>query len=653
MRNWIGIFLPSFCLAFVSIATAAPAELTRPLPDRFPNLYAWRDTCNVYVWKHQDEALLVNIGAGSVVDQLPKIGVKKVTCLLVNNHHRENLQGIGRLDLETVQVVASQIEAEILASPTTFRKWHPKLGDKYSVYGASYVRPPNTPVEFDQVQTADSQITWYDLTFDCLATPGHSPGEMTYVIRQHDQAVAFSGGLMHDGARLTNWFDSEWDYGFAAGIDALLTSVEQLTNRKIDVILPVQGPPIHNATQQLEAYRQRLQQFRAAYVRGYPVFDKDPAKRDRISVPTKVPHLNQITPHLYKLSHDFQGRNFAMLISDKGHGLILDCGLIPAQVLDEIIVGARQHLGLTKIDAFWISHMHGDHFLLGPMLKEKYGAEAWTLDKIVDRCENPGRYDYAALVNTYGDGFDGMKIDKGFRAGERIDWQGYQIQVDWLPGQTEFGCCLWLDIDGKRIAFTGDNLFGDPTDENQTAHDCVVCRNSAILEEGHILGSQYLLDLKPDIVMAAHSYVMPEPEGILRRYHAWSKQMAQLYRDMLPETNYEYLFDPYWVSAYPYRVDLSDGQPKKVEVTVRNFRDSPQQHRIELVLPPGITARPVVLEGTVPPRSRQKFSIELQASDELSRPGIQIIPFDIELDGKHYGQWFDIIARTEKSSPAQ
>ena len=115
-----------------------------------------------------------------------------------------------------------------------------------------------------------------------------------------------------------------------------------------------------------------------------------------------------------------------------------------------------------------------------------------------------------------------MLIDKAFRDGETIQWEDYTIQVDWMPGQTEFGCCLWLDIDGKRVAFTGDNLFGSPSDPSQTGHEAVVCRNSCILEEGYILGSDYLRKLKPDIVMGSHSYVMPNPEAFLERYHQWS-----------------------------------------------------------------------------------------------------------------------------------
>ena len=53
-------------------------------------------------------------------------------------------------------------------------------------------------------------------------------------------------------------------------------------------------------------------------------------------------------------------------------------------------------------------------------------------------------------------------------------------------------------FDGKKIAFTGDNLFGDPSDPSQNGHEAVVARNSAILEEGYILGSRYLRDLKPE-----------------------------------------------------------------------------------------------------------------------------------------------------------
>jgi glyoxylase-like metal-dependent hydrolase (beta-lactamase superfamily II) len=446
---------------------------------------------------------------------------------------------------------------------------------------------------------------------------------------------------------MTTWFDTEWDYGFAKGLDTLIQSVERLRNEQPKRLFPAHGPVIRNAAAQLETYTHRLVEFRAAYVRGYPVFDSKPEERDAISTPTPVPLISKVTPHLYKLSHQTQGRNFAIIVADSGKGLVLDCGLLPAAQLEEIIVGMRAHLGLKEIDAFWISHMHGDHFLLGPMLREKYGAKAWTLDMIADRCEHPRNYDYAALVSAYSDGFDGMAIDRRIKPGERIDWEGLTLQVDWMPGQTEFGCCLWLELDGKRIAFTGDNLFGNAHDPSQDGHEAVVARNSAIPEEGYLYAADYLTKLKPDIIMGSHSYVMHDPAAFIERYRDWALKIIRLYKQLLPDDNYEFLFDPYWVSAAPYRVDLSSQNSAKVEVTVRNFRNKAIRYRILLQTPPGISATPHILEGEVPPLARIQIPVQLTIERSQTLQPLELIPFDITLDQQRYGQWFDFLVKTQ------
>ena len=650
--------LALLCMAVVLSAAGNAAAREQPADSRpgfrqpdaklHPDLFVWTDTCNVYVLRDGDRALLIDLGDGSVLDHLDEIGVQHVEWIVLTHHHREQCQGMDRVDRTVTKVAAPKAEQALLETPTMFRKWHPTLSDPFSVYGASYVRPPRQPIVIDKPLKPDEVFTWRGLELHCLSTPGHSPGGMTYVVRRDGEAIAFTGGVVHDGAKMTSWFDSEWDYGFAKGIDALLASVELLIGQQPDLALPSQGPAIQNPSAQLDAYREKLQTFRQSYVRGYPVFDETPKEQDPISKPTAVPLINQVTPHLYKLSHEFQGKNFAIIISDSGKGLILDCGLFPEPMLDKMILGMREHLGLKSIDAFWISHMHGDHFLLGPTLKRKYGAQAWTLDRIVDKIEHPRRYDYAALVSAYPDGFDGMPIDKAFRDGETIEWEGYKIQVDWMPGQTEFGCCLWLELDGKRIAFTGDNLFGSPADESQNGHEAVVARNSAIFEEGYLYGSRYLKNLKPDLVMGSHSYVMPNPAEFLDRYHAWSKEIIALYQDLLPDEDYEYLFDPYWVSAYPYRVDFSRHDVQGVTITVRNFRDSPQRHRVELELPAGVTAEPAVLEGTIDPESRQSYQVQLTIDRDTIPPGVQIATFDITLDGQPYGQLFDFLIRAQE-----
>ncbi len=632
--------------ALFALQSLALAEFQQPVP----GVQLWQDTCNVYVLKHEDAALVINLGDGSVLEHLAEIGVKRVEWVLLTDHHRELCQGAPKLDRAVTKVATSEIEKEILENPLSFRKWHPRLGDKYSVHGASYVRPPAAALKIDRVLADGEVFTWNGFDITCVSTPGHSPGGMSFVIKRDGRTLAFTGGVMHDGAKMTNWFDTEWDYGFAKGLDALTASVQKFTALGIETAFSSQGPVIRDAAKQLEAYHQKLVDFRPDYVRGYPPESFGKRAAHPAMKPTKANYIVQVTPHLYMFGPEMAGKNFAILIADSGHALLLDCGLFPKLVLERIISDMKEYLGLKQIDACWISHSHGDHFTLFPALQE-HGVKFWTMDTIADKCENPRFYDYPAMIGTYNAGFEKAKIDRILKAGDVIEWEGYKLHIDWMPGQTEFGNALWLELDGKKVVFTGDNLFGDPSDPAQNGHECVNARNSAIIEEGYLVAAKYLQQLKPDIIMGAHGVLMTEPAAFVERYHDWALRAIRKYKDLLPDANYEYLFDPYWVSAYPYRVDLA--KEAEVSITVRNFRDMPQEHRVRLQLPPGVQAEPSMLEGSVGPKSRQSFKIKLSADPAILPAGVQMVPMDITLDGKHYGQLFDfIIQAKEPSTPS-
>lgn len=644
------LFVASCLLGFM-LNSARAADFEQIATQGSFEILVHRSTCNTYLIKQGDRGVLVNVGDGACFEQLPQAGIAKIDWIVMTEHHREDAFGLLLVDRDSslfaeTKIACSDVERRLFEEPMTFRRWYPTLGDEFTVYGASYARPIPKPVTINEPLVDGQTLDWQGLRLLCHATPGHAPGGLSLEIVDSEPRVVFSGGLMTVGARMTTWFDTEWDYGFGKGVDVLRESVTKLAAREPAILLPTQGPVIKEAASQLRSYQEKLTEFRKLYLRGYPVFDATQEQRDPISRPTQVPHLSQVSEHLFKLTDAKSGRNFAIIIADSGKGLVLDCGLFPEAMLDEMVLGMREHLGLQSIDAFWISHMHGDHFLLGPVLKEKYGAQSWTLEMIADRCENPRAYDYSALVSAYGDGFDGMTIDRKFKDGERFEWEGFEIQMDWMPGQTEFGCCLWLEIDGMKVAFTGDNLFGTPSDPTQDGHEAVVARNSAILEEGYVYGSRYLKELSPDLVMGSHSFVMPDPEAFLERYHAWSLSMVTSYESLLPETEYEYLFDPYWVSAYPYRVDLSQANEAVVKITVRNFRDQPQTHRVRLMLPAGVSASPEVLEGEVEAHGRATFEVRLSVDRSVAADGMQMIPLDIKLDQKHYGPWFDFLIRT-------
>ncbi|WP_395751494.1 MBL fold metallo-hydrolase [Prosthecobacter sp.] len=632
--------------AFLILQSFAQAAFQEPAPD----VYLWQDTCNVYVLKHDDHALLINLGDGEVLDHLHEIGVKQVDWVLFTDHHRELCQGAPKVDRAGTQMAAPKEEQAFFETPNEFRHWNPRLSDKFTVHGSSYLRPPGSPVKIDKALSDGETFTWNGFTLNCVSTPGHSPGGMSFVLKKDGRTLAFTGGVMHDGSKMTNWFDTEWDYGFAKGLDALIATVDKLIAIKPETAFASQGPVIANATGQFETYKKRLTQFRPDYVRGYPVDNLSKRGPHPATNPTQAHYIVQVTPHLYMFGPEMAGKNFAIIIADSGHALLLDCGLFPKLVLERIISDMKEFLGLKQIDACWISHSHGDHFTLFPALKE-HGVKFWTMDSIADKCENPRYYDYPAMIGAYNAGFEQAKIDRILKAGDVIDWEGYKLHVDWMPGQTEFGNSLWLELDGKKIVFTGDNLFGDPADPAQNGHECVNARNSAIVEEGYLVAAQYLQKLQPDIIMGAHGVLMTEPRAFIERYHDWARRIIAEYKELLPDTDYEYLFDPYWVSAYPYRVDLTQLHTQEVSITVRNFRATEQKHRIVLQLPPGVRAEPTTLEGRVPPKSRQSFKVKLSADPARVPASVQIVPMDITLDGRHYGQLFDFILQAREPEP--
>ena len=76
-------------------------------------------------------------------------------------------------------------------------------------------------------------------------------------------------------------------------------------------------------------------------------------------------------------------------------------------------------------------------------------------------------------------------------------------------------------------------------------------------------------------------------------------------------------------------------------------RDSLQQHRITLRPPSGLKAEPAELVGTVGPKSRQSFKVKLTPDPDKLPAGVQMVPMDITLDGKRYGELFDFVVQSQ------
>ncbi len=239
-----------------------------------------------------------------------------------------------------------------------------------------------------------------------------------------------------------------------------------------------------------------------------------------------------------------------------------------------------------------------------------------------------------------------MRVDRVFKSGESFQWEGHKFTIDWMPGQTEFALCLHGEIDGRKVAFTGDNIFGDPDDPAQTGHEAMVAHNSAILEEGYIYGAEYLKRLKPDLLMGGHSFVMDRPAKFIERYRKWSYQMRDAFQALSSEKDYRYWFDPFWVRAEPYRSRVQPGASVELKIHLRNFLSRDQAYRVEIHTPPGLRADPPVIDTRLTAKSRREFSVRVTAATD-AKPGVHLLALDITRDAHRHGQLFDAIIEVE------
>ena len=621
-----------------------------------PDIFRWTDTCNVWVIRDGTAAILIDLGDASVLDALPQIGVKGVEWVLFTHHHREQCQGHPRLEEWArthgpVKIAAPAAERDLFEKPLAFRHLVPQLSDRFTVHGASYVRPPIRPITLDRAFEKMDSFLWRSREIWCAETAGNSPGSMTYLMRRGEAGkdvgwLAFAGDLMLDAATMHTWFDTEWDYGFCKGLYATATAAGYLEGFAPLTLLPAHGPPIADAAPQLAAFQRKLRRLEQVMKRGWEVFTFAGCDQDRVSKPTAVPHLWQVSPHLYKFRGHEYWVNFQMLVSDDGHALLIDCGLFDREFLDRTLDAARDRLGIKAIDAILVTHMHGDHFLDAEHVRKSRGCAIWTHERVAALLERPLDYDYDAMIPAYrerptGD-IQSLKVDRVIADGEVIRWRGNDLACDWMPGQTEFACCVHGEIDGRRVAFTGDNIFGQPGDPTQHGHEAVVARNSCTVEEGYGLAGRYLHGIAPDLILGGHSWAIENPAQLIDRYMAASDELRAALADLASEKDYRLWFDPYWVRVHPYRVTVARATRGEATLVARNHLDVATVYEIRLVCPSGLRVDPAVATLRMQPGETKTLPLVFTAAGDAPQ-GLALAALDITQDGVRRGQLFDVI----------
>ena len=144
---------------------------------------------NCFILREKDSGTALIVDPGEEADRLLKavdeLGIEKVEAILVTHTHFDHVGAVAPVARATgAPVYCPELERDVLANIMDYVPW-PGFG-------------PFESYEADHTVAGGETLELAGMKLDVLFTPGHSPGHVTYAIR--DERALFSGDVLFQGS---------------------------------------------------------------------------------------------------------------------------------------------------------------------------------------------------------------------------------------------------------------------------------------------------------------------------------------------------------------------------------------------------------------------------------------------------------------------
>lgn len=551
------------------------------------NLWELRDTCNVYVLKSGTECLLIDTGAGAIMQHLPVIGIERVEWVLHTHHHRDQCWGTPIAQKAGAKIAVPEYERHLFDNVENY--WQARrIFDNYNDSNTFFSLGENLSV--DAVLEDYSTFVWKEYEFRILPAKGHTYGMVSLVVEVDGKKVAFTGDLMTSGGKLYQLHAMEYNYGDLLGIEFTMQSILALKKEEVETAYPSHGMPINQVKADIERLESRLESlanigrlFTSGWTSGF---------KDWQTI--RESKLQPISEHLL-WAGPYTCSNFYVVLSGSGHAMLIDYGLASVghlhaaadhdglQVLrfvEHHIDQLRDNYGVRHVELVVPTHIHDDHICGVPHLQKHFGTQCWALDCVAEVIANP-----AAWASTPCCFHKPIQVQRVLCDGEAFLWRGFEFQVHYAPGQTEFHAMIFGNIDGKRIVFGGDNLrlFNPQAGgiERDVAIQSTVMRNSFQLEM-HRRCANVIRATKPDLVCPGHGEPIAMDQTRISEYTDYIERKEAALRDIVNEPSNHFI-DLFWARMLPYLSEARPNSEVTYTVKIRNNMERTAVYRARLL----------------------------------------------------------------------
>ena len=488
--------------------------------------------------------------------------MREIEWVLHTHHHRDQCQGDHLLAARGVPIAVPEREAALFAETDAF--WRLKqIYDNYDVSSIGFTLPRPVPVA--RTLRDYETFAWRGYDIRVLPTPGHTKGSVTFAAEVDGVPTAFCGDLVAEPGHVHTIHDLQWQYGLPDAAGAALHSVTLLAGLPLQRLCPSHGHPTDDAPAALRLLEPKLRllyglQGEMRKNRVWPVWPHRWTSRRRTSSLTSGRTLTRwrTATRSWPMT---AGRSSSTTAFPSWDHMAADMRFVEHS-LDELKAVA----GLRAVDVVIPSHYHDDHLAGSPWLQQTQGTKAWIFENFAEIVSNPAGYNIPCLLPHP------IRVDRALPDGGRVSWDRWTFDVFHMPGHTWWALGLFGEIDGTRVAFTGDNLLQGTVSPLRAA--APVYRNK-MLADSIAVGVRRLMEFEPELILTGHTGALRVDRKMLEDFHGWARQIEGVFRTLVAvPAEVNFALDPNFATLYPYQNRRPPGRP-----AVRSSSGSPTTGR--------------------------------------------------------------------------
>ena len=594
--------------------------------------------------------VLIDVGGQQVaVYSKPQSSDARPAAVLLTHHRRDVVTAAESAIAAGAKAYGPAAEEALLVSPEAF--WDEFWTKRFHDYAQQSTKVLTKKIDGLKSVEADATIDFPGLSLKAVSTPGFTRGAVSYVGEIDGSTVAFTGDLIYGDGQLFDLYSFQdaipeaqigGYHGHASRLADLVKSLRKVAELKPDLVIPARGPVIRDPSAAIAKLIGRVD----AYYRNYLSTNALNwyFKEERMTIKGRRvlgedADVKLMPYSLYQDTPDWiwQNSTSRMLISDDGHGFLLDCGV--QRVIDGIKDMIKSGL-IKQVDGIFVTHYHDDHTNMVQAAAEEFGCPIYSTVEYEDILENPGAYHMPATTHA------AMKDVTGLKSGHRMKWKEFELEFQFYPGQALYhGALLVRRNGGTPVYFVGDAFSPSGMDDY-----CLLNRNLLHDDTGYPFCLKQIRGLGSDywLINEHIPHVFRFSEKELDYLETNLRKRREILDELLPWDDINYGIDEQWASFYPRGTTAKIGERVQFEVRILNHSPVTRTFKVSPRNSPGLTDVSGPVEITIESRKSAAIPVTAVIGKSVGLPATLAITADVESDGMRFLSWADAVIRVEE-----